>query len=132
MNKLKIAILVILVLIAAVAIRPICCGPMHKEQKLVETRIDIDALAKAIHFFFQTSGNLPTNELGLNSLILPHSDTIKRVPLDRWGEQFKYQKISENRFYIISLGSARYSKKLVVRAYSVDADTIVPIYNFDM
>jgi general secretion pathway protein G len=71
------------------------------EDKTAEAKADEATLASELDAFYLDCGRYPTNEEGLNALVVPPPDLAIKwkgpygkgvIPVDPWGNQYVYQK----------------------------------------
>lgn len=110
-----IAVLVILSLLAAVAIKNVT-GKIDKA-KVMQTKVNLAVLDEAVQQFKMDTGRFPTEEEGLWALIEQPTDVNNwepggylqstELPTDAWGHEFIFQlnPDSGKPFVIISYGA---------------------------
>jgi general secretion pathway protein G len=83
------------------------------KSEVTAVRAQIDALEKALDTYRLDNGRYPTNEQGLNALLVKPPDAArwngpylrKAVPLDPWGNPYRYKYPSERGDYeVVSYG----------------------------
>lgn len=105
-------VMVVLVIIAMIAgmVAVSVRGKMVSARQNV-AKAEIATLVQAVEQYFLQTGRYPTNDQGLEVLAQPLESTgdslIKRVPVDPWGEPYKYSNPGPNNepFEIISYGA---------------------------
>ncbi len=66
------------------------------------TRMNMSTLEKAIDFYLAQEGKTPLN---LNQLII--SSNLRQVRFDAWGNEIRYERVSDFEYRLISAGRDR-------------------------
>jgi general secretion pathway protein G len=122
------AMLIIIGLLATLVVTKV--ASQIDKGRVVTTQANLKALHDAVNQFRMDTGRFPTEEEGLDALVVQPTDVVgwqpggyletTEIPTDGWGHEFYYQRYPES------------GKEFVIKSFGADGEEGGDGYNTDM